>query len=43
MHYYEYFKNIIVNINDSCAQKLIKITKDEEMYDLKDNCILDVC
>jgi len=22
---------------------LIKITKDEEMYDLKDNCVLDVC
>jgi hypothetical protein len=43
MHYCEYCKNIIGIINDSCAHKLIKITKDEEMYDLKDNHILDDC
>jgi hypothetical protein len=40
---YEDYKNMIVNLNDNCANILIKITKDEEMYDLKDNCILDVC
>jgi len=32
-----------VNLNDNCAHILTKITKDEEMYDLKDNCTLVVC
>jgi len=32
-----------MNLNDNCAHMLIKITKDEEMYDLNDKCILDVC
>jgi len=40
---YEGYKNIIVKLNDNCANILIKITKGEEMYDLKDNCILDIC
>jgi len=32
-----------MNLNDNCVHMLIKIKKDEEMYDLNDNCIFDVC